>query len=303
MKTEKIFSNNDGLELELSIIEPTSEPKGIIQISHGMAEHKERYFDFMKYMAERGYICAIHDHRGHGASVKEDDDLGFFYTENINYIVDDLYQVTKYIKEKYNNLDVILFSHSMGTLVSRNYLKKYDKEIKKIILCGPPTKNSLAGLGIKIAKIVKGFRGEKYRSKFLDKLTFGSYNKGNSLKNGWICSNNDTVHKYNNDKLCGYTFTINGFINLYKLMKEAFYNKNWKINNKNLSIFIIAGSNDPVIQNKKKFNELIQYLKNVGYQNIKSELYNEKRHELLNEVENKNVYDDIYRFIENDIFT
>ena len=96
-----------------------------------MSEHKERYYEFMKYLSENGYICVIHDHRGHGASVKVMH-LGYFYTEDINYIIEDLYQVTKYVKEKYPNLKINLFAHSMGTLVARGYLKKYDDKINII---------------------------------------------------------------------------------------------------------------------------------------------------------------------------
>ena len=108
LKKEKIYSKRDGLELELAILEPSSPPKGIVQISHGMAEHKERYFDFMKFLSENGYICVIHDHRGHGKSIKDKKDLGYFYTEDETFIVDDLYEVTKYIKEKDLSSECIL---------------------------------------------------------------------------------------------------------------------------------------------------------------------------------------------------
>lgn len=295
MKIEKIISKNDGLELELMILESKNKPKGVIQFSHGMAEHKERYYDFMKYLSE-DYICIIHDHRGHGASIKNEKDLGYFYTKDSNFITEDLYEVTKYIKKRYPNLDIILFSHSMGTLVSRNYIKKYDNEIKKLILCGPPTYNPLTEVAILIAKISCIF-GEKKPNYLLDKLTFGSYNKDN-IENSWICSNKETVDKYNNDKLCGYKFTSNGFLNLYKLMKSTFNAKEYKIKNKNLEIFVIAGKDDPVIQNEKKFNDLIAFLNNIGYKNIESKLYNNKRHELLNEINNKVIYSDILNFIE-----
>lgn len=298
MDTQKIISKKDGIELEIAITEPKQEAKGIIQISHGMAEHKERYYDFMNYLAENGYICVIHDHRGHGASIKQKQDLGYFYGEDISYIVDDLYQVTEFIKDKYKGLEVILFSHSMGTLVARNYLKKYDSAIKKIILCGPPTENKLAGLGILLAKISKLFRKDNTANKFLNKLTFGNYNKGNKIENEWICSNIETVKKYNQDELCGYIFTTNGFINLFKMMKEAFNKENWKIENNKLNILVIAGEDDPVIQSKAKFNDLVKFLKEVGYKNIESKLYESKRHELLNETENEKIYEDILKFVE-----
>lgn len=299
MKIERIKSKKDNLEIELAISEPSSiKPKGIVQISHGMAEHKERYFDFMEYLSSKGYICVIHDHRGHGASIKDFNDLGYFYTEDISYIVEDLYQVTEYITSKYKNINVYIFSHSMGTLVSRNYLKKYDDKIQKIILCGPPTENKLSRVGIFFAKLTKSFKGEKYRSKFLNTLTFGSYNTKHKIENGWICSNETAVECYNKDNLCGYIFTTNGFINLFKLMKEAYNKKNWQMKNNNMPIFIIAGKDDKVIQNEGKFEHLKSFLQTMGYTNIKSKLYEDKRHELINEENHMEVYQDVLDFIE-----
>ncbi len=291
-------SKCDGLSIEVAITAPQGEPKGIVQFSHGMAEHKERYEDFMRYLSDRGYVCVIHDHRGHGASVKSAGDLGYFYTEDANDIVEDLYQVTCFIKEKYPDLSVVLFSHSMGTLVARNYLKKYDAAIDKLILCGPPTQNSLAPLGVFTAKLMKFFKGEKYRSPLLQKLTFGTYNKGIRLENGWICTDEDEVRKYNDSALCGYVFTTNGFLNLYKLMQNAFCKKGWMLGNPQLPIFMIAGSDDPVIQSEQKFRALWDFLRLRGYTTISHKLYPGKRHELLNERGKMEIYQDILDFIQ-----
>lgn len=296
MKLTNIVSPSDKLNLSVAIAEPKGKPKAVVQISHGMAEHKERYFDFMNFLAENGYVVVIHDHRGHGESVKDSRDLGNFYTENINFIVDDLHEVTKFACSKYPNLDVLLFSHSMGTLVARNYLKKYDNEIKKVVLCGPPTKNSMAGLGVAIAKCLKPFHGKNKPNKILNKMTFNSYNKGLSLENEWICSNPETVKNYNSDNLCGFIFSTNGFINLFRLMKGAFNKKDWNVTNENLPIFVITGENDPVIQNEKKFNELCAFLKELGYKKVESKLYSGMRHELLNETDNAKVYSDVLNF-------
>ncbi len=298
MRLEKLTSKGDSLELEISIIEPESEPKGIVQLTHGMAEHKERYYDFMNYLAEKGYVCVIHDHRGHGASVRSKEDLGYFYTEDINYIVEDLYQVTEFISKMYKGLELTLFSHSMGTLVAANSLKKYDSQIKRIILCGPPTKNTLVSLAIIMAKAFKLLKGDRYKNNFLNNLSFGSYNKGNELKFQWLSRNIDVVNKYNEDELCGYTFTTNGFINLFKLLKEAYSKKDWQVENPELNILVIAGKEDPVIQSEDKFNRLISFLREVGYNNIKSKLYESKRHELLNEIGKEEIYQDILGFIE-----
>lgn len=298
MQIENIISEKDCLQLEVAILEPKEKPKGIVQISHGMSEHKERYYEFMKYLSENGYICVIHDHRGHGASVKNKRDLGYFYTEDINYIIDDLYQITKYIKNKYPDLKINLFAHSMGTLVARGYLKKYDDKINKMILSGPPTENSMALLGLMIAKFLNIFYKKNVPNKLLNNLTFGNYSKDVNKKNEWICLNEDIVEAYNKDELCGYIFTTNGFINLYKLMINAFKKNNWNMKNKNLPIYIIAGRNDKVIQNEEKFTKLSKFITERGYRNVQSKLYNDMKHEILNEKNNEIVYKDILNFIE-----
>lgn len=300
MQIENIISEKDCLQLEVAILEPKEKPKGIVQISHGMSEHKERYYEFMKYLSENGYICVIHDHRGHGASVKNKRDLGYFYTEDINYIIDDLYQITKYIKNKYPDLKINLFAHSMGTLVARGYLKKYDDKINKMILSGPPTENSMVLLGLMIAKFLNIFYKKNVPNKLLNNLTFGNYSKDVNKKNEWICLNEDIVEAYNKDELCGYIFTTNGFINLYKLMINAFKKNNWNMKNKNLPIYIIAGRNDKVIQNEEKFTKLSKFITERGYKNVQSKLYNDMKHEILNEKNNKIVYKDILDFIENE---
>lgn len=293
-----IKSRCDNLKLEIGVIEAQKPVKGIVQISHGMAEHKERYINFMSYLAEKGYTCVIHDHRGHGNSIQQKEDLGYFYTDDFNYIVEDLAQVTEFIQKKYPKRDIILFSHSMGTLVSRNYLKKYDQNIKKIILCGPPTRNNLVGVGIFMAKFSSFFGGSKKVNRLLNKLTFGSYDKGGALDNEWICSNLDVVKQYNDDPLCGYIFTTNGFLNLFYLMKNAYCKDQWEVKNKDLEMLMIAGEDDPVIQSKDKFHDLVGFLKEVGYSKIYVKLYRHKKHELLNETEHEKVYADVLNFLE-----
>lgn len=292
MIIKKITSKQDGLKLEIAIME-CKNPKGIVQFSHGMAEHKERYFDFMQYLNKRGYICVIHDHRGHGGSVKSKNDYGYFYTENADYIVDDLFQVTEYVRDMYPGLEVTLFSHSMGTLVARCYLKKYDEYIRRLILCGPPTENSAASFAVGLAKIIKPFFKEKKGNGLLNKMAFAGYESGNR----WLSKNLENVDQYEADELCGFLFTTNGFINLFQLMVKAFDKKDWKVTNGELPILMIAGQEDPVIQGKDKFEQLKQFLMGVGYKNVSSKLYPTLKHEILNEKENQRIYEDVYSFI------
>ena len=300
MVIEKIKSKRDGLELELAIVEPKGEPLGIVQLVHGMSEHKERYYDFMNYLAEHGYICAIHDHRGHGASVKDPSHLGYFYTDDSSVIVDDVFQITEHLENKYPSLKISIFSHSVGTLVSRNYLKDYEEHIDRIVLCGQPTENKFVGLAIFLAKICSIFYGKYKPNRFLNALSVGQYSKGYESQVDWICANPDTVEAYKQDPLCGFTFTTNGFLNLFKLLKTAYEPRDWQPKNKNLPIFLIAGEDDPVIQGKEKFNDLEKFLRRLGYKNIRGKLYKGKRHEILNEKDKEIIYEDVLNFLQVD---
>ncbi len=293
MKEESITieSNCDKLNLDVKLFIPNGDIKGIIQFSHGMIEHKEYYYDFMKFYTNKGYVTIINDHRGHGKSVKSIDDLGYFYDEKANYVVEDLHQITLYIKERFPNKKIILFGHSMGSLIVRKYLKKYDSSIDKLIICGSPSINYFSKIGLLLCKIVKRIKGDRYRSKFLNKIALGSNN------NNWISNNEEYLKRYASDKLCGYIFTTNGFINLTTLVNEVYQN-NYNVTNKNLEILFIAGENDIVIKNKKRYIKSINHLKSVGYNNIKYKLYENMKHAIMFENNNENVYKDVLAFIE-----
>jgi len=296
-----IPSNQDGLDLSALQVMPEGEIKGIVQISHGMAENKERYVDFMEFLAQNGYVSMIHDHRGHGKSVIQKDDLGYFYDKKAEYIVEDVKQVTDYIKEQYPDKPLILFGHSMGSMVVRKYIKKYDNAIDKLIVCGSPSQNKLVGVALALIGIQKVFHSDRYRSNLIQNLTFSSYNKGvenPASPNSWICSNEKVVADYDASDLCGFVFTLNGFQNLFTLYKEIYCKKNWSMANKTLPIFFIAGADDPTILSKEAWIAAQDFLKNLGYTNISNQLYPKMRHEILNEIGKEKVYQDVLNWME-----
>ena len=292
---KQIFKMNsffDGLMLEIAIFEPDGMVNGIVQFSHGMVEHKEYYYDFMEYLCKEGYVCIINDHRGHGNSIKSEDDYGYFYEESSDAIVEDLHQVTKYVKGLFPNKPVYLFGHSMGSLVVRKYLKKYDNDIDKLIVCGSPSINNSAESGLKFVNSVKKIKGDRYRSKLINKLVL----KGDK-NHKWLSNDIEYINKYKSDPKCGYVFTINGFINLIKLLIDVYSPNGWGVYKPNLPILYIAGAKDIIIKIVKKCNESIAFLNKVGYINIEKKLYPGMKHALLLEKNKDVVYKDILDFI------
>ena len=158
-----IQSKVDGLVLDGLVVEPEEGVKrtALLQLSHGMSEYKERYLPFMEYMAEHGVVCVIHDHRGHGKSVKSDQDLGFMYGAGGAGLVEDLFLVTKWAKKKYPDLPFVLMGHSMGSLVVRAYAKEHDQELDALIVCGSPSKNYLRPLGAAVGHAEAAVLGDE----------------------------------------------------------------------------------------------------------------------------------------------
>ena len=304
MKKEylKVISDCDGLTLSAAIFEPEDkeEIRGVVQFSHGMAEHKERYYPLMEFLAENGFASVINDHRGHGESVRCKEDWGYFSDDTAEFAVEDLHLITGEIKKRFPNKPICLFGHSMGSLIVRKYIKKYDRDITKLVVCGSPSKNPMVGAALLLVKIQKTFKGDRYRSKLIQKLAFGNYNKNidNPVsENGWLSANEDNVKKYDDDEACGFIFTLNGFENLFKLLKQVYSSDGWNVHNENLPIMFIAGADDPVIVSEKAWKESMNFLKSVGYKNVSGKLYAGLRHEILNETEAPNIYEDILTFI------
>ena len=305
MRTENIsfISKQDELVLDGLII-AAEEPKAVLQLVHGMCEHKERYIPFMEYMAEQGFACVIHDHRGHGRSVKTDSDLGYFYENGAKALVEDIHQVMEEAAVRFGDLPYILMGHSMGSLGVRCFIKKYDSDIDGLIVCGSPSANDMADMGIKLIRFLQKFKGGHGKSKLIDGMVMGAFNKPfakENLKNSWLSTDKEIVKAYNADPYCNYTFTLNGYEALLTLMKDTYATEGWRMAKKDLPIHFIAGADDPCITNKDKFQSAVQFMKDRGYTNVTSKLYDGMRHEILNEIGKEQVYADVLVFCEKNI--
>jgi len=294
-----ILSDYDGLKLQGLMYVPEGEPKGIVQLVHGMCEYKKRYEPFMQFLCENGYVAVCHDQRGHGYSVEKDEDLGWFHDFSSKAIVDDCAQVTKYVKGEYPDLSVVLFGHSMGSMIVRCYLRNYDHLIDKLIVCGSPSANPMAGTAVLLAKTIRLFLGQRHRSKMLSYLATGKGSKAfiKAGKGSWLTHDEAIAKAFLSDPKCGFTFTVNGFENLFKLMKYTYKKRGYQVQNPTLPIHFIAGSDDAVIVNEMKWFKAIEFLRGVGYASVSGKLYEGLRHELLNEIGKEEVYADVMRFI------
>ena len=283
------------LQLQAAVIAP-EQPKAVVVFVHGMAEHKERYYPFMTYLSEQGFACVIYDQRGHGATAVNPDDLGYFGQNGVQKLVEDTLTVVQWAREKYNGLKVFLFGHSMGSMVVRCFTKKYDAQIDGLVVCGSPSNNGASGLGILVTHIIQVFKGDRFRSKKVALMMFGPHTKkfkAEGMRNAWLSTNKANVEEYNADPLCGFLFTLNGYRVVMQLIQETYSPKGWTVNNSDLPVHFLAGSEDPCIITREAFDKAVDFFRDHGYRQVTSQVYSGLRHEVLNETGKEGVWEDV----------
>lgn len=289
-------SNADGLKIDAIIAVPSGEINGILQIVHGMCEYKERYLDFMDYLAGEGFICVIHDNRGHGKSLCSEEDRGFLYKNGGQGFVSDIAQLSGIIRDAYPYAPHFMLGHSMGSLGARCFIKEHDAELDGLIITGCPCFNRFSSFARSVNSALSHKLGSHFRSEKINGIIEDMFNKPFTNENtphSWICSDPEVVERYNSDPLCNYIFTLNGYESLLYLLKETYSKKGWQVNKPDLPIRFLSGSDDPCMISEKKFFKALSLLENVGYESISHRLFDGMRHEVLNEKNNSIVYKDI----------
>ena len=295
MSTTEFLTLNsefDGLPLSLMLVRPEGEVRGLVQLAHGMCEHKERYRPFMEFLAERGCLCVINDHRGHGASVRSTEDLGYFYKDGDEALVRDLHQITLWMRDRWPGKKLALFGHSMGSLAVRAYADRYDKDIDALIVCGSPGENAAAGAGLALIRLLSVLFGERHHSSLVQKMTIGAFAKrfpDAQHPSSWISANVDNVIAYEADPLCTFTFTLNGNRALLRLMRRA-YGLRPERGNPGLPVRFFSGAEDPCAPDEKGFRHAVEKMKQAGFADVQGYLFPGLRHEILNETCREEVF-------------
>ena len=278
-----------------------NEIRGIIQIAHGMAEHHERYEDFISFLNDNGFAVFINDHLGHGKSVSDDSQLGFFGTKKgYIHLVEDMKQLTDIAVSEIPDKPLIIFGHSMGSFLARLYSERYGNDIDAAIFCGTSGANPAAPMGISIVKTIIKTKGTHYKSKLIDKLAFGTYNsriKPQRTSFDWLTSVDSVVDDYIADPYCGFLFTACGYRDLMELM-VVINRPDWYTSvPQNLPVYLIAGDEDPVGNYGKGIKQVYLNLIDSKHTDVSMKLFSGDRHEILNEKDKDDVYRNVVAWI------
>ena len=303
--TEKITSTDSKNDLNVIIWETEKEPIGVLQIVHGMAEYIDRYDNFAKYMTEHGFNVIGHDHLGHGHSVSNEHDYGFFAEENGDkIIIEDMHSVTQYSREKWEELPNFILGHSMGSFCLRQYLTKYSNDVFGAIIMGTGWIPSAAALlGKTIATNTCKSKGSHTVNPLLIKLTLEPYNKPFAPARtncDWLSRDEKQVDLYVNDKLCGFDFTAGAYKDFFTILETIAKNRQLIGMRKSLPILITSGSVDPV-GGKKACEKLNAQYKRCGINDVTLKLWENDRHEILNELDKSDVYNYICTWLKSKI--
>jgi len=295
------LEGRDGKDIYIHQWEEILKPRAVVQIFHGMAEHGGRYQRFAEFLNKNGFIVYADDHRGHGKTAGTVDKIGYIGEDGYNRIVEDEHLLTELIKARHPELPVFVFAHSFGSFIGQSYITKYGGDIAGVILSGSAAKSHIEiFVGKILAYIECSFVGKTKRSHLVDAVCFATYNKkiaNPKSEFAWISRDDYEVNKYEADDFCGTPFTMNYFYYLFKGLGELNKKGNFKNIPQKLPIYIMSGADDPVGSYTKSVKKLYEMYEDVNIKDIELMLYPGGRHEMLNEINREEVFNNILEWL------
>lgn len=282
---------------------PEGEPRAVFQIVHGIAEHIERYDDFARYLAKHGFLVVAEDHMGHGQSVNGDGIAGYFHGGWF-CAVEDTYHLLTETQKEYPDLPYILFGHSMGSFMARTILSRYpDSGITAAIISGTCWQPAFAMPAIvRVMEAVCKKVGETQPNEKLQNLVFGSYNarvEHPRTDLDWVSRDAKIVdaHPMNH----GFRPTAGMLRDMMKGIHYIEQLQNLAAMRKELPVFFVSGGDDPVGNYGKGIHQTAAAFRKAGMQNVSVRIYPLCRHEILNEINREEIYEDILQWMEKQI--
>lgn len=299
MKKETVFVEmSDGKKVALHTWIPDGDVKAVVQLSHGMAEFAMRYDRFAEICASNGIAFYGHDHRGHGETAANLNDLGYLADKDgFQRVVLDVHEMVMKAHADFPEKPVFLFGHSFGSFVAQSFIEQFGKDISGCVLCGSAgPRLPLTRAGHFLAGTIKLFTGARKRSKIIDNIAFGAYNShipDAKSDFDWLSHDLEELQKYQDNPYCGFKCTNEFFYDFFGGLCTIHKKANMKKIRQDLPVFIIAGEEDPVGDWGKTVPQLHAIYKENGIKDLTLKMYPGCRHELLNETNHAEVEQDI----------
>lgn len=149
------YTAYDGIKIYYDKFKNKNE-KAIIVISHGFCEFAEKFEEVIYYFLCKGYSVYIPEHRGHGNSDRETDDLSKVYVDGFDKYVNDFYGFVRDIVRNENpGKKMVLYAHSMGGAIGALVLEQYPELFDCAVLTSPMLKMKFNGIPEFVANLLR----------------------------------------------------------------------------------------------------------------------------------------------------
>lgn len=277
------------------------QPKAVILLAHGMTEHSLRYERFGQFLNQNGISLYCHDQRGHGKTGGMR--LGHLRKGvEWNMMINDLFTIKKKLIDVETDCPIYLMGHSMGSFLVRRTVQLRPSMFDGLILSGTGDGQGAAGrAAVKIASVACLLTGQETYSKKLQKLMFGSFNRGIANPQSeydWLTRDQAELERYLNDSWCGFTCTNGFYHELLQGIQLANDPQNIASMRKTMPVYLFSGDCDPVGNMGKGVRHVQQLFAQAGMQDVTVQLYPGGRHEMLNEINRDAVMADLLQWLE-----
>ncbi|WP_426477578.1 alpha/beta fold hydrolase [Chryseobacterium sp. CBSDS_008] len=295
-------TTNDQTQLFYTLFyQEATSVKATLLIVHGMQEHSGRYVEIAEYFASHGIAVLTYDHLGHGKSVKEKKDMGFFQLEKPDErLVADAQMMADHLAEQYPDVPHYILGHSMGSFITRCLLQTASSKFEGAIITG--TGGPLPGINLLRGYLSLANAIAPHHRTFLNSV-FTSVNNKHFKKDkdfsdtSWLSINPENRKAFEQDELCGIPFTHNAFYTLFTIYKRATA-RNWASPiSKSFPFLFVSGQRDPIGDFGKGVMHTVNHLKADGFQHVEVKMYPDMRHEILNEEIREEVLNGISNWI------
>lgn len=297
-------SANAGNDIYAYIWEPSPDVKtvGVLQISHGMSEHAQRYAPFARFMSQKGFVVCANDHLGHGKSANGQ--FGYFGNHNGHkYLAKDVYKLFNIMKKDYKDVPYIIMGHSMGSFIVRYVCSLWGIEFDGAILSGTSDGLMLSRSATTVCGGIGRVRGLDTPAGRIYRLVNRTLTKHFRVKGEkpnnfeWLSRDASQVQAFIDDPLCGVALTYGGYRDATKLF-HVVSGRHWANRMpKDLPIYLFSGLEDPIGDFGQGVINTYETLVSAGCESVEIKLYEGARHEMLFELNKDEVYEDTYRWI------
>lgn len=298
------FKGQDGTDLFCYqwLPEQSSSWKAVVQVVHGLAEHAGRYDRLAQALNKQDIAVYAHDLRGHGKTAGSLDNVGFFAEKDgWSKVVDDIHILNQHITKAHPKIPCIFLGHSMGSMLGQDYLSLYSDSVQGAYLSASiDNAGLLRYAGILAANFERLRMGPRGRSKLLNAMSFGDYNKPfkpNRTDFDWLSRDQAEVDKYVADPYCGFIATTQLWLDLLAALGHFAQPSQRAKVRKDLPMLLITGSKDPVTRMGKAVDGLAKAYRAAGLQRVEVKSYPDARHECFNETNRAEVTQDLIDWI------